>query len=68
MSDDDFELELDGIGNEPSDDEERGNEEDDNADIIELQTVMQVPGPDASIADLRKVMTTISSIRFHNTY
>ena len=64
MSDNDFEQELDGINNEPSDDEEfpsRENDGDDNADIMELQTVMQVPGPDASIADLRKVM----SIQFH---
>lgn len=64
MSDNDFENELDAVDNEPSDEEEslsRENNEDDNADIIELQTVMQVPAPDASIADLHKVM----SILFH---
>lgn len=64
MSDDDFENKLDVVDNEPSDEEEslgRENNEDDNVDIIELQMVMQVPAPDASIADLCKVM----SILFH---
>ncbi|KIM56380.1 hypothetical protein SCLCIDRAFT_132841 [Scleroderma citrinum Foug A] len=60
MSDDDFENELDAVDNEPSDEEEslsRENNEDDNTDIIELQMVMQVPAPDASIADLHKSLS-----------